>query len=171
MSIEVDGTRVKVSGFAGKNSGDREMVTVSSESLEGTDPLKATILLVGLQFCTVVIDVEKVKQINISNCKRCGVVFESAVVGVDITRSQNIDLQGKGKFYNCDIDQSDSVKLYADRSNAANLTILTNGCPQPTTVIFLGGDEEEPFEGIIPAQYQTKFVNGQLETTPVEHEG
>eukprot|EP01090_Pellita_catalonica_P004067 TRINITY_DN13912_c0_g1_i1.p1 TRINITY_DN13912_c0_g1~~TRINITY_DN13912_c0_g1_i1.p1 ORF type:complete len:174 (-),score=47.57 TRINITY_DN13912_c0_g1_i1:60-581(-) len=170
MSKTLKGNRLEIEGYTGKNSGDRVSIEVTPEDLGGTDGLKATILVLKCKFAVVQIKVPKIKQLNIANCNRIGVVFDTAVVGVDVTNSQSVDIQGTGKFYNCDIDKSESIKLYSAKDNADNLTILTNGCYQPTIVIFIGKEDEDPIEGVIPCQFKSQFKDGKWETAPVEHE-
>merc|ERR1712137_419047 len=70
-----------------------------------------------------------------------------------VEKCKFVDVQGTGKFYNADIDSSDSVKLYATKENSETLTILTNGNPQPVIVTLVGGPDDEPSEGYIPAQF------------------
>mmetsp|Transcript_18849 Transcript_18849/g.23883 ORF Transcript_18849/g.23883 Transcript_18849/m.23883 type:complete len:172 (-) Transcript_18849:62-577(-) len=169
MSKELKRNRLEVIGYTGKNNGDRTVVEITDADFSGEDVLKATVLVEKCKFAVVQIKVEKIKQISISNCERIGLVFDSAVVGVDVTRCKNVDVQGTGKFYNAAIESSDSVKLYATKENSADLTILTNGNPQPVIVTIIGGGDEEPSEGYIPAQFQSKYENGSWVTTPVEH--
>merc|ERR1712137_506837 len=169
MSKELKGNRLEVIGYTGKNNGDRTMIEVTDADFADQDILKATLLVEKCKFAVVQVKVEKIKQISISNCERIGLVFDSAVVGVDVTRCKNVDVQGTGKFYNAAIESSDSVKLYATKENSADLTILTDGNPQPVIVTLMGGGDEEPSEGYIPAQFQSKYVDGSWVTTPVEH--
>lgn len=107
------------------------------------------------------------------NCKKVGLVVESAVSTVDIVNCKSCQLQITGKAPTVNIDKTDGMQLFLSKEGL-DTEILTAKSSEMNVVFedpSKGPSSAEYVEKPISEQFKTRIVDGQLVTVCVEHKG
>ncbi|KAI8921196.1 adenylate cyclase associated N terminal-domain-containing protein [Powellomyces hirtus] len=110
----------------------------------------------------------KINTVTMDNCKKVGLVIDSAVSTIDIVNCKSVQVQITGRAPTVVIDKTDGVQLYLSK-DCADIEILTAKCSEMN--VLTQGDDGEFVEQPIAEQFKTSFKNGALITVAVEHSG
>jgi adenylyl cyclase-associated protein len=129
---------------------------------------KQTVYIFGCSNSTIQIK-GKVNAITIDGCKRTGVVFESAVSGVEVVNCTSLEVQILGKVPNVAIDKTSGVQLYLSK-DCLDAEIVTSKSSEMNVLLPSEGDQDI-VELPVPEQFKTFVRSGKLVTECVQHAG
>lgn len=142
------------------HNGNKEIVIKETE-------VKHTVYLYRLENCVVKIEGDKINAITFDSCKRTGVVFNTVVSGVEVINCSRVDVQTTGKVPNFAVDKSSGVQVYLS-ADAKDAQIVTSKSDSVNVLVPQANNELKEFP--VPEQFVTTYVDGQLNTTTVQHE-
>lgn len=115
----------------------------------------------------------KVATVALDTCSKTGLCLESVISSLDVVNSKSVQVQILGRAPTVSLDKVDSCMVYLSK-DFQDTDLLTSKCsainvltPDSTEA----GAEGDYVERPIPEQLLTKFVDGKLVTTAVEHTG
>ncbi|KAJ3132678.1 F-actin-capping protein subunit alpha [Geranomyces variabilis] len=110
----------------------------------------------------------KINAVTMDNCKKVGLVVDSAVSTVDVVNCKSVQVQITGRVPTVVIDKTDGMQLYLSKE-CADIEILTAKSSEMN--VLVQGADGEFAEKPIAEQFRTMFKDGSLVTMPVEHAG
>jgi len=110
----------------------------------------------------------KVNSIVLDNCKRTGVVFDTAIATFEIVNCTSVEVQVTGKVPNLAIDKSQGVQVILSASSLDS-EIVSSKSSEMNVLIPGPTANDDPVELAVPEQYKTVIKNGKLITHTVEH--
>ncbi|KAJ3161163.1 F-actin-capping protein subunit alpha [Geranomyces michiganensis] len=110
----------------------------------------------------------KINAVTMDNCKKVGLVVDSAVSTVDVVNCKSVQVQITGRVPTVVIDKTDGMQLYLSKE-CADIEILTAKSSEMN--VLVQGSDGEFAEKPIAEQFRTMFKDGALVTVPVEHAG
>eukprot|EP01155_Anaeramoeba_flamelloides_P010367 Anaeramoba_flamelloidesa325353_803.p2 GENE.a325353_803~~a325353_803.p2 ORF type:complete len:161 (-),score=38.64 a325353_803:312-794(-) len=127
--------------------------------------------IVSIYKCTnsVFVVSNKCNKIVLDNCKKCGVLFESTITGVDVVRSSGCQIQCKVSVPSFSIDNSDGITVFLTQENYSTIQFYTSKSSETNITVAGASEEEDPKTYIIPSQFISKFVDGKFTTQEVSH--
>ncbi|KAG0225282.1 hypothetical protein BGW42_004571 [Actinomortierella wolfii] len=129
-----------------------------------------TVYIYGCKNSTIQIK-GKVNTISIDSCTKTGVCMDSLISSLDMVNSKSLQVQVLGKTPTIALDKIDSCLVYLSKE-CMDVEVLTSKC---SSINILTPDSKEIegdfVERPVPEQFLTKFVDGKMVTTAVEHSG
>ncbi|XP_071853974.1 adenylyl cyclase-associated protein 1-like [Apostichopus japonicus] len=107
----------------------------------------------------------KVNSVILDNCKKVGLVMESAVSAVDIINSQSIKLQMTDKVPIVNIDKTDGAMVYLS-ANSLNTEFVTAKSSEMNILVPQADGEFKEFA--VPEQFRTSWDGKKLQTECAE---
>lgn len=104
------------------------------------------------------------------NCKKVGLVLDSAVSALSITSSPSFEVQITGTVPTIQVDNTDGGQLYLSKEGMEVVEIITS----KTSALNIStpeGEDGEMVERPIPEQIKTVVRGGKLANEIVEHKG
>ncbi|EGD79805.1 adenylyl cyclase-associated protein [Salpingoeca rosetta] len=111
----------------------------------------------------------KVNSITLDNCKKVGVVFDSAVGVFDVVNCKSVQVQVVEKVPTVSIDKTDGCQVYLSATSLD--TEIVSAKSSEMNVLIPEGDNGDYKEMPVPEQYKTKVVNGSLATEATDIAG
>jgi len=133
--------------------------------------LKENVYILKCKDCTIRLPA-KCKSIQVDNCTKTNVVFNSIVSVFEIFNSQRVKIECEESVPSVAVDKSAGVSVTLSRAAVATPpTLITSSITEMNLVVPGATDEDDPIEIPLPEQYETKLVNGKLVTEAVSHSG
>lgn len=112
----------------------------------------------------------KVTTVALDTCSKTGVCLESVISSLDVVNSKSVQVQILGRAPTVSLDKVDSCMVYLSK-HYQETDLLTSKCSSINILTPNDAMEGDYVERPIPEQLVTKFVDGKLVTTAVEHNG
>lgn len=134
--------------------------------------LKQVVYVYGCTGTTIQIK-GKVNTVSIDNCKKCGVVAESTVAGIDLVNCKSMQVQVTGYAPTVSVDKTDGCQIFMSQECVQkNLELFTAKCSEVNLCWPEGkGADQEFVEKPVSEQFKTVVAGGKVHTVPVEHKG
>lgn len=107
----------------------------------------------------------KVNAITIDNCKKTGIVFDSAIATVEVVNCSGVEVQTQGKVPSFAVDKSSGISIYLSEA-CLEAELVTSKSDSINVLIPSKG---EIVELAVPEQYKSVIRDGALVTTIIEH--
>ncbi|CAG5105109.1 Oidioi.mRNA.OKI2018_I69.chr1.g1842.t2.cds [Oikopleura dioica] len=127
--------------------------------------MKQTVYVFKCQDSTITVN-GKVNSIILDTCKKCALVFNDSVAGIEVINSQRIQAQVTGKCPIINVDKTDGFQMYLSKESI-DCEIITAKVSEINIMIPEGDDYTEK---AVVEQFKTVWdpVKKQMVTTPVE---
>lgn len=112
----------------------------------------------------------KINAVTMVNCKKVGLVLDSAVSALSITSSPSFEVQITGTVPTIQVDNTDGGQLYLSKQGMEVSEIITSKTSALNVSLPTGADgdfEERP----VPEQIKSTVKDGKLVSEIVEHKG
>jgi len=129
---------------------------------------KTGVFIGGCKNSTIILE-GKCKNVTISGCQGCGILFEACVTTVEVINSKRCQIQGSKQAGTFTIDKCDRTKVYLPAGSCkgdAKAMVYTTGS-SATCILFPDEKGEQLVEYGIPEQIQTVFQIGKKPITEV----
>ncbi|KAI0031501.1 adenylyl cyclase-associated protein [Vararia minispora EC-137] len=129
--------------------------------------------VVNLYSCkkTTVVVKGKINAVTMVNCQGSSLLVDSVISSVSITNSPSFAVQITGTVPTIQVDTTDSGMIYLSK-DCLDADITTAKCSAINVSVPVPGEEDGIFsEHPVPEMLMTKFKDGKLVTTVVEHVG
>ena len=133
--------------------------------------IKENVYILKCKDCVVRLP-NKCKSIQVDNCSKMSVVFNSIVSVFECFNSQKVSIQCEESVPSIAVDKSAGVSVTLSAAAAASPpTLITSSITEMNIVVPGAKPEDDPIEIPMPEQYETKLVGGKLVTEAVSHSG
>jgi len=136
--------------------------------IDETEP-KQTVYVYKLENSVVKV-VGKINNITVDSCKKTAIVFDNAISSCELVNCTGCEVQVTGKVPSVAIDKCSGISVFLSK-DALDVTMVTSKSDSMNVLIPDPAGGQDPLELPVPEQYQTRVVNGKLETHHVEHKG
>jgi len=106
----------------------------------------------------------KCNNVILDQCKKTGILFESAVSGVEFINCQSMQIQVQGSVPTISVDKTDGCQMFLSKE-CLDVNIITAKSSEMNVMIPNG---EEFVEQPLPEQFITKLNGLKLETVPTD---
>jgi len=137
----------------------------SGIELEGN--MKQTVYIYKCANSTIKIN-GKVNSITFDSCKKCAVLFESSVAGLEVINSQSVKAQVLGNCPIINVDKTDGFQMYLSK-DSIGAEIVTAKISE-VNIMIPTGDNGDYIEKPVVEQFKTVWdaANQVMVTEPVE---
>lgn len=127
--------------------------------------MKQTVYVFKCEDSTITVN-GKVNSIILDSCKKCALVFNDSVAGLEIINSQRIQSQVTGKCPIINVDKTDGFQMYLSK-DSIQCEIITAKVSEINVMVPQGDDYTEK---AVVEQFKTVWdpIKKQMITTPVE---
>lgn len=136
-----------------------------NKGLQVDGNMKQTVYIYKCQDSVVTVN-GKVNSIILDTCKKCAVVFDDSVAGIEIINCQGIKSQVTGKCPIINVDKTDGFQMYLSK-DSIGVEIITAKVSEINIMI---PDGDDYIEKAVVEQFKTMWnpATKQMETTPVD---
>jgi len=110
-----------------------------------------------------------VNAINVDDCSKSAVVFDSAIASFEAVNCKSIQVQVLGKVPSFAIDKTDGFMLHLSKESLSS-EIVSSKCSE-MNISFPVDDAVDPVEIAVPEQFKSVVRGNRLITEIVEHRG
>eukprot|EP00462_Mataza_sp_D1_P000489 CAMPEP_0175092954 /NCGR_PEP_ID=MMETSP0086_2-20121207/2737_1 /TAXON_ID=136419 /ORGANISM="Unknown Unknown, Strain D1" /LENGTH=172 /DNA_ID=CAMNT_0016365849 /DNA_START=13 /DNA_END=531 /DNA_ORIENTATION=+ len=145
--------KIFVEKYDGKEQTEPVIVKV-----DGEDGVKTGVFIGQCKGPNLCVKIEgKVKNITISNCDQCGIVFDNCVTTVEVIGSKRCQIQALECAGSYIIDKCDRTALYLADASIDDKVVVYSAQSTSTNVYQSTPDGEDQEEHAIPDQIQSTF--------------
>merc|ERR1712194_867928 len=102
----------------------------------------------------------KLKSVILDNCKRCGVVFDTAISACEIVNCKRVQVRATNVCPSFSIDKTDGIVVHLTNSASITTSFVTSKSSEMN--VNWPNDTGEIVEVPIPEQFMHKIVNGSV---------
>lgn len=99
---------------------------------------------------------DKINSIAMDGCKKCSLVFETVVAGVELVDCDSCKVQAMGKVQTVSIDKSSGIQVILNKESF-EAEILTAKCSELNLLVPGKGEDDDWKEFPIPEQFVSKW--------------
>jgi hypothetical protein len=148
--------KIFVERYEGKDCTEPVVVKV-----DGEDGVKTGVFVGNCKGPNLCIKIEgKVKNITISNCDQCGIVFDNCVTTVEVIGSKRCQIQAVEVAGSYIIDKCDRTQLFLADKSLEDKVVVYSAQSTSTNVYQSTADGEDQEEHAIPDQIISTFKKG-----------
>lgn len=156
---ELDGNKWLIENFENEQNAPIEIAAEKQHAVLITRCINTTIRVTG-----------KANAISIDSCSRLAIIFDSLVSSVEVTNTQNLQLQVLDTLPSIQLDKVDGATLYLSRESLG-VEVLTSKCSAVNITLPPSSETDDGIECPVPEQFKTCIRNGQLFSEIVKQEG
>merc|ERR1712086_1036875 len=136
--------------------------------VSGEDGAKTGIFIGNCKGPDLCIKIEgKVKNITISNCHQCGIVFDNCITTVEVIGSKRCQIQAIEVAGSYVVDKCDRTQLFLAETSVADKVVVYSAQSTSTNVYQSTPDGEDQEEHAIPDQIMSTFKKATAPTHAV----
>lgn len=130
--------------------------------VEGEDGAKTGIFIGNCKGPDLCIKIEgKVKNITVSNCHQCGIVFDNCITTVELIGSKRCQVQALEVAGSYVVDKCDRIQMYLADASIADKVVVYSAQSACTNCMYSTPDGEDMEEHAIPDQMISTFKKGE----------
>eukprot|EP00118_Oscarella_pearsei_P024612 m.306422 g.306422 ORF g.306422 m.306422 type:complete len:471 (+) comp41225_c0_seq1:130-1542(+) len=111
----------------------------------------------------------RVNNVTLDNCKKCAVVIDKCISGLDMINSQSIQAQIMGSVPTVNVDKTDGCQVFLSKDCLT--AEIVSAKSSEMNVMIPKGDDGDFDEFPLPEQYRSKWNGKAMQTEPTDIAG